>query len=590
MARDRTNPISVILVSSGSRGNKLLFRYPFQRKTKQQTASTCRRNRFAIVCAGEVEEQEGDCSESCLLTDEQLVNGFSDTILATILAPKSELCGKKFELKVDDVRFVGHATLLQHENSSQACKADPSPKREVPTMILFNVVFALRAHADPSLIGYVHTLSRRLALALRREEWRCQYLTREAKVMLAAQDELGAHDGESPFQDVLPKSKLARDLKEIYDNLCSTGLVQLYINNWLEVSFCLPHKVHKVESGHVSPESISRSLGNIRPYHALLLLGECKSLLSELPPDVSPALSRLIKITTPMKTLQQLALDSDLALEQVCQLASHLVYWGKANIIFPLCESNVYMLSPTADTYVYSEHAENFSQQFPGHDLPSILAEFSLPTPLVEHRNPLANPDQQAHLAHMVVWLLQRRLLIQLHTYVCLMVPDAGESDGTSGTVCRPPAFMECGPSTQEARATGVPNTLPVGSPSSGDDLTLASPVTEVTSTEASSAELGLGGEDSPLGAGAYENPLSALTEHERRCILSVPAAQNQDDLRLFTRLLPYFCGRQHLEDVMYHENVRRSQLLTLLDKFRGVLAIRTHEDPALPALHCLPS
>uniref|UniRef100_A0A3Q2XLU7 Uncharacterized protein n=1 Tax=Hippocampus comes TaxID=109280 RepID=A0A3Q2XLU7_HIPCM len=26
-----TSPISVILVSSGSRGNKLLFRYPFQR-------------------------------------------------------------------------------------------------------------------------------------------------------------------------------------------------------------------------------------------------------------------------------------------------------------------------------------------------------------------------------------------------------------------------------------------------------------------------------------------------------------------------------------------------------------------------------
>uniref|UniRef100_A0A3B4XDN6 Uncharacterized protein n=1 Tax=Seriola lalandi dorsalis TaxID=1841481 RepID=A0A3B4XDN6_SERLL len=29
--RHKTSPISVILVSSGSRGNKLLFRYPFQR-------------------------------------------------------------------------------------------------------------------------------------------------------------------------------------------------------------------------------------------------------------------------------------------------------------------------------------------------------------------------------------------------------------------------------------------------------------------------------------------------------------------------------------------------------------------------------
>ena len=34
---------------------------------------------------------------------------------------------------------------------------------------------------------------------------------------------------------------------------------------------------------------------------------------------------------------------------QVLQLVAHLVYWGKATIIYPLCESNVYMLAPNAD-------------------------------------------------------------------------------------------------------------------------------------------------------------------------------------------------------------------------------------------------
>ena len=33
---------------------------------------------------------------------------------------------------------------------------------------------------------------------------------------------------------------------------------------------------------------------------------------------------------------------------QVFQLAAHLVYWGKAIVIYPLCENNVYMLSPNA--------------------------------------------------------------------------------------------------------------------------------------------------------------------------------------------------------------------------------------------------
>lgn len=47
---------------------------------------------------------------------------FSDIILATILATKSDMCGKKFELKIDNVRFVGHPTLLQHPPIIQVWK------------------------------------------------------------------------------------------------------------------------------------------------------------------------------------------------------------------------------------------------------------------------------------------------------------------------------------------------------------------------------------------------------------------------------------------------------------------------------------
>ena len=36
---------------------------------------------------------------------------FSDSTLANILSPKSNACGKKFELKIDEVLFVGHPTL-----------------------------------------------------------------------------------------------------------------------------------------------------------------------------------------------------------------------------------------------------------------------------------------------------------------------------------------------------------------------------------------------------------------------------------------------------------------------------------------------
>ncbi|KAM6078333.1 GATOR1 complex protein NPRL3 isoform 1-T1 [Theristicus caerulescens] len=681
---ESTSPISVILVSSGSRGNKLLFRFPFQRGAEHPAAQANKpRSRYAVNSSGDTtEDQDGDsrqlqptrdnptsgllipggsssgsackalcrtlavhatinvwhpvflslvgmeapepivkscgsfgaaqgvplvktlvidslekelkfriCSKSdcnlfyfllrdqCPLTDEQLVSGFSDVILATILATKSDMCGKKFELKIDNVRFVGHPTLLQHA-LGQVSKTDPSPKREMPTMILFNVVFALRANADPSVINCLHNLSRRIAIVLQHEERRCQYLTREAKLILAIQDEVSAmsettEGPQSPFHHILPKCKLARDLKETYDSLCTTGVVRLHINNWLEVSFCLPHKIHYVATNFIPPEAIERSLKSIRPYHALLLLNDEKSLLNELPLDCSPALVRVIKTTSAVKNLQQLAQDADLALLQVFQLAAHLVYWGKAIIIYPLCENNVYMLSPNASVCLYSPLADAFSCQFRGHNLPSMLSKFSLPVSLSEFKNPLAPPVQETQLIQMVIWMLQHRLLIQLHTYVCLMVPP-NEEDFRAPDEDMPFTARVGG------RSLSTPNALSFGSPTSSDDMTLTSP-----SMDNSSAELIPGG-DSPLNKRMTENLLASLLEHEREAILNVPAAQNPEDLRMFARLLHYFRGRHHLEEIMYNENMRRSQLLMLFDKFRSVLVVTSHEDPVISVFQSL--
>ncbi|XP_057716699.1 GATOR complex protein NPRL3 isoform X2 [Corythoichthys intestinalis] len=560
----KTNPISVILVSSGSRGNKLLFRYPFQRAAECASSHPAKqRNRYALNTTREVEDQDGD-------------SRFSDSILATILATKSDMCGKQFELKIDNVRFVGHPTLLQHPPVIQMSKSDPSPKREMPTMILFNVVFALRANADPTIISCMQNLSRRIAIALQHEERRCQYLTREAKLMLAVQDEIttgSETNPQSPFRQILPKCKLAKDLKEAYDSLCTTGVVRLHINNWLEVSFCLPHKIHRIGGNYIPPEALESSLKSIRPYHALLLLESEKALLGQLPVDCSPAMMRLIKTCSAVKNLQQLAQDTDLALLQIFQIAAHLVYWGKAIIIYPLCENNVYMLSPHANLYLYSPQAEQFAQQFPGHDLPSMLAKFSLPVSLAEFRNPLEAPAQEAQLIQMVVWMLQRRLLIQLHTYVCLMVPPAEEE----------PAYRDDDfPSATRVgggRGLSTPSALSFGSPTSSDDMTLTSP-----SMDNSSAELAPGCDDSPLNKRILltETLLASLSDHERQFILNIPAAQNQEDLRMFARLLHYFRGHHHLEEIMYNENMRRSHLKTLLDKFRSVLVVTNHEDPII--------
>jgi len=50
----------------------------------------------------------------------------------------------------------------------------------------------------------------------------------------------------------------------VFCSLCTTGVVRLHINNWLEVSFCLPHKIHRIGGTYIPPEALERSLKTIR--------------------------------------------------------------------------------------------------------------------------------------------------------------------------------------------------------------------------------------------------------------------------------------------------------------------------------------
>lgn len=78
---------------------------------------------------------------------------------------------------------------------------------------------------------------------------RSGYLLDQTQIMMKIQDNLQAdQDGEkhvSRFAMALEASQLARDLKKVYEDLCQTGYVEVRINRWSEILFCLPQKVHK---------------------------------------------------------------------------------------------------------------------------------------------------------------------------------------------------------------------------------------------------------------------------------------------------------------------------------------------------------
>lgn len=605
------DPLCIILVKNGSRGDRLLFRYPYSDDVALETKIKNKRpTPYSLITEDNIQSPPDPYTSN--ISNGKLV-GFPDKVLSNLFAVKSELSDSKFELKVNDVRFVGHPLRLNPTSAHIPAQA----KRKLSTIILFNIVFALKATINHDVVSCYHDLSKRLGIALRHEEYRCQFLSTEAKIMLAAHDEATQlpEDGQvSPFQLILVRSLLAQHFKQAYDELSGSGIVQLRLNNWIEVSFCLPQKVHRsLATGlPVDCEGLLKGLKSLKPYHTFLLLVERAELLRSLSPDASPALWRLLHVEeshlTPFFTL---AADADLTLTQVFMLVGHLVYWGKATIIYPVCSTNLYVLSPHAPTVIDNQLAEAFRDQFPGSSLHIMLADFSLPTSLSDKCHPINSPLQQQEQVQQVLWLLKHGLLQQLHTYVYLSPPISLDTDnlrvgsrdiggtgtlgshGTSSpasTSIPTPTVQEPPPLPQEPSSLSSQQQPVYHSDMTPDALhravvQLSQPASEsdlgsVCSDERSpSPGMTLGNTPEP----SVQHQLDAvLSSAEKEMVMKVEAARNPEDLKLFAKLCQYFRGRHHLEEMMYRVNLRRSQLLHLIEKFRPVLITCQHPDDSI--------
>ena len=215
------------------------------------------------------------------------------------------------------------------------------------------------------------------------------------------------------------------------------------------------------------------------------------------------------------------------------QLTGHLLYWARATVIYPVCESNLYVVSPRLPAPPSARLRETFSDKF-SESLLDSLATFSLPC-RVAVSPPLAL--HQHRMTEMITWLLQHHLVIQLHTFVSLALDPE----------------LSC-----LAGEDPSPDPGPVSLPSPGEP-----------------------GETGGQQPGPHEL-LAGFSRAEQAAILAVPAASDPASLAQFARLSRYFRGNHHLEEVMHRENCSRHELLQCIDKFSSILIKHEHEDPAV--------
>ncbi|ETN64553.1 alpha globin regulatory element containing [Anopheles darlingi] len=652
------NPLSIILVKSDSKGDKLLFRYPYNLPQQLQTSVIPhRKTPYSLINTGDdILQNAPPPSNICF---DQLY-GISDNDLATLFAVKSELCNQKFELKVNDVRFVSHPTLLRGSDGNE----------QKSSYVQINVVFALHASASYSVVRCYYELSKRIGMALIYEERRDSYFSREIKIMLAVIDEnsalqetleqptgpsgagtggpsgpggvggtgpsgaggqatatnaacAAANTAVSVFDTILKNTTLAQFIKTIYHDLCTTGLLNVTMNQTVTLSFCLPQKAHQFHKKGlvIEPETIDRCLEALKPYHGMLLLVDPSELFDCVPPSGANMLLQLIEVYNPLKSLQNMASDAELLIDYVYQIVGHLVYWAKATIIYPLCETNVYVIAPDAQLNIHSNLPDKFATKFPGMSLFEVISDFSLPTSIGHLTTPLQHPARQGRLAQMVLWMLQHHLLMQLHTYV-QFVANLDGIEGEPGMPDGSGALQEkelcdrlrdglmygsSAPSGSSSQPLAVP--MPNRKHSLSDDRYANSLSGVMTTTANSNTRPSSASHRSSVGGGlqmasSTDNDesiasidddddklrrlLAAFPEPDRKAVARIPAASSPEDLALMVRLWQagYFKGEHHLEEIMYFENLRRSQLLQLVDKFREVLIIYETEDPAIASLY----
>ncbi|XP_065900099.1 GATOR1 complex protein NPRL3-like [Dysidea avara] len=415
----------VALIVSGSRGNRLLF----------------------------LHSEAGDISDS-----KSLLKELSPKILAELLIPNPKATNRNFDLTVDQWRFLGHSKTC---NKSQ---------------LIFNVVFVLKGSGNG---GCCQSVADQLAAGIAHEEKRVGYLTIQTTAMIQILEEQGegeeaVHGSMSPYKVMVERQcHLACLLQRVLQSIVEKRLsVAERINDWSLVSVL--QRPQKLVDGLV------------RPYHAVLLLEDVQKISSEVPSYCSPTFLRLLKVVSPpTRSLEQISVDADLPLGLVVQLVGHLIEWNKAIAISPLSENNVYSTSQHADEIITDQLKAQFEAEYNGCNLIEFLSYFSQPLPLRDHQLYHQSDDDhiEGQFVHMVSWLLQRHLIVQLHIYI-FIISQSCEDDNPSHT--------------------------------------------------------------------------------------------SDEDSQLFSKLKKYFNGSHHLEEIMYLEDMTRSELLTLLDKYSSFLVTCT--------------
>lgn len=216
--------------------------------------------------------------------------GYDCETLASLLAPKRELCHQKFELVIDDLAFVGHPVCVDRDGNwetedivfEEDIKGRDETRVDSPSgyrlgspnqgnmgpeasassatanpMTLFHFVLVLdRPDPVPDLPAldltswlqiFYENVAFKMTEALFTEEVRCQYVSQECE-KIGALRERCMDDGQS-YSSFLTHanhtSSLAKAIQQLYTSISSSSNAFITINESIDAHLQLPPMIHE---------------------------------------------------------------------------------------------------------------------------------------------------------------------------------------------------------------------------------------------------------------------------------------------------------------------------------------------------------
>ena len=281
----------------------------------------------------------------------------------------------------------------------------------------FNVVLAVSPCPEEQMEMFRRCVQQ-ISTVCKREEERVGYLTEQCRAMFRVREtwlraqQLPAVDQRPSHSDLannlLSSSSLAREFAHIFEGLKTDGIAHVKIGGWTTLSLSLT----PINSYPSYP---------IRPYQTLLITNA-----SLVPADASPDLLRFVSVCKPSKSFQDLQMELNLPLSQIFRMSAHLLYWKVGKIVSTMTTSNVYSINPALT--VSFALVQQFEADFPS--LPPLLRQlerFSVPKPLKDHLADISFSHKQ--FSDVLVWMLRRDVVVQLLTYLVLIVPESFSAD-----------------------------------------------------------------------------------------------------------------------------------------------------------------